>query len=158
MPDECRYTVLCAHAHGPGDDPKIRFGVVNQRDGDPTAIAGWEPYEFDLSKDNIPDLVSSPRGTLIAGGCGAGREPLARAFLEAGYEGYVGPTEPYVDGDSALLFTVGFFYHVMADERDYAPRTFTDREAAQRAALMDRDFECGTRSYRYWSLKDLGRQ
>jgi hypothetical protein len=71
-------------------------------------------------KDGDPDAVE-------------GREPLARAFLEAGYDGYVGATEDYVDGDSALLFTIGFFYHLLADERDYAPRTFTDREAAERA-------------------------
>jgi hypothetical protein len=154
VPAECRYTVACAHGHGPDDDPKIRLDVVDQKDGDPTAIEGWEPCEFDLCKDNVPELITAPRGTLVAMGCGVGREPLARAFLEAGYEGYVGP-ESYVDGDSSLLFTIGFFYHVLADERDYAPRTFTDREAAERAALMDRDFELGTRAYRYWSRQDL---
>ena len=148
VPEECRYTVICAHGHGPDDDPKIRLDVVDQKDGDPTAIEGWEPYEFDLCKDNIPELATAPRGTLVATGCGAGREPLARAFLEAGYEGYVGATQPYVDSDSAFLFTIGFFYHVLADERDYAPRTFSNKEAAERVAGMDRDFELGTRSYR----------
>jgi hypothetical protein len=155
VPEECSYTVVCAHGHGPDDDPKIRLDVVDQKDGDPTAIEGWESYEFDLCKENVPELVTAPRGTLVATGCGAGREPLARAFLEAGYEGYVGATQPYVDSDSALLFTIGFFYHVLADERDYAPRTFTDRDAAERAAAMDQDFELGTRAYRYWSRQDL---
>jgi hypothetical protein len=155
VPEECRYTVLCAHGLGPDEDPKIRLDVVDQKYGDPTAIEGWEPYDFDLSKDSVPELVTAPRGTLVATGCGTGREPLARAFLEAGYEGYVGATEPYVDGDSAFLFTIGFFYHVLADERDYAPRTFNDREAADRAAAMDPDFELGTRAYRYWSRQDL---
>jgi hypothetical protein len=75
--------------------------------------------------------------------------------LEAGYEGYVGATEEYVDSDSAILFVIGFFYNVLADERDYAPRIFTDREAAERAAAMDQDFELGTRAYRYWSRQDL---
>jgi hypothetical protein len=125
--------VLCAHGHGPDDDPKIRLEVVDQKDGDPDAVEGWERRPFDLSRGNVPGLVTVPRGVLVAGGCGAGREPLARAFLEAGYDGYVGATEDYVDGDSALLFTIGFFYHLLADERDYAPRTFTDREAAERA-------------------------
>jgi hypothetical protein len=133
LPKECRYTVLCAHGHGPDDDPKIRLEVVDQKDGDPDAVEGWERRPFDLSRGNVPGLVTAPRGVLVAGGCGAGREPLARAFLEAGYDGYVGATEDYVDGDSALLFTIGFFYHLLADERDYAPRTFTDREAAERA-------------------------
>ena len=93
-------------------------------------------------KDGDPDAVE-------------GREPLARAFLEVGYDGYVGATEDYVDGDSALLFTIGFFYHLLADERDYAPRTFTDREAAERAAAMDCEFELGTRPYRYWGPEDV---
>jgi hypothetical protein len=155
VPEECRYTVLCAHGHGPDHDPRIRFGVVDQKDGDPYAVEEWQPYNFDLTKDNVPELVTAPRGTLVATGCGAGREPLARALLEAGYAGYVGATEDYVDGDSAFLFVVGFFYHVLADERDYAPRTFTDREAAERAAAMDRDFDLGTRAYRYWSRQDI---
>jgi hypothetical protein len=153
VPKECRYTGLCGH--GPDDDPKIRLEVVDQKDGDPDAVEGWEPRPFDLSKGNVPGLVTAPRGVLVAGGCGAGREPLARAFLEAGYDGYVGATEDYVDRDSALLFTIGFFYHLLADERDYAPRTFTDREAAERAAAMDCEFELGTRPYRYWGPEDV---
>jgi hypothetical protein len=69
----------------------------------------------------------------------------ARDSEGASSPGYVGATEPYVDGDSALLFTIGFFYHLLlADERDYAPRTFTDKEAAQWAASMDQDFDLGT--------------
>jgi hypothetical protein len=155
VPSECRYTVLCAHGHGPDDDPKIRFEVVDQVDGDPTAVEGWEPYDFDLSKDNIPELVTAPRGTLVAGGCGAGREPLAKAFLEAGYEGYVGATENYVDGDSALLFTIGFFSPLLAAERDCAPRTFNDAEATERASQMDKDFAMGTLAYRYWGSRDF---
>ena len=118
-------------------------------------VEGWQPFDFDLTKDNIPGLVTAPRGTLVASGCRAGREPLAKAFLEAGYEGDVGATENYVGGDSALLFVIGFFYHLLAEERDFAPRTFTDKEAAARAAAIDEDFELGTRAYRYWSRKEL---
>lgn len=156
VPDECAYTIICAHGHGPDDDPKIRFDVVDQVEDDPKAIEGWQPYEFDLSKGNIPELVRAPRGTLVCGSCGGGREPLARAFLEAGYTGYVGSVEPYMDGDSSFLFTLGFFYFLLADERDYAPRTFTDQEAAARAAGLDGEFKLGTRSYRYWSHENVG--
>jgi len=151
VPSECRYTVLYAHGYGPEDDPKFRFEVVDQEQGNPYTVEGWQPYDFDLTKDNVPELVTASRGTLVASGCGAGREPLAKAFLEAGYEGYVGATENYVDGDSALLFVIGFLYHLLAEERDYAPRTFTDKEAA----AIDEDFELGTRAYRYWSRKEL---
>jgi hypothetical protein len=72
LPKECRYTVLCAHGHGPDDDPKIRLEVVDQKDGDPDAVEGWERRPFDLSKGNVPGLVTAPRGVLVAGGCGAG--------------------------------------------------------------------------------------
>jgi hypothetical protein len=47
VPKECRYTGLCGH--GPDDDPKIRLEVVDQKDGDPDAVEGWEPRPFDLS-------------------------------------------------------------------------------------------------------------
>jgi hypothetical protein len=54
-----------------------------------------------------------------------------------------------------LLFTIGFFYHLLADERDYTPRTVTDAEAAERASQMDQDFAPGTLAYRYWGSRDF---
>ena len=60
--------MLCAN--GPDDDPKIRLEVVDQNDGDLDAVEGWEPRPFDLSKGNVPGLVTAPRGVLVAGGCG----------------------------------------------------------------------------------------
>jgi hypothetical protein len=54
VPEECRYTVLCAHGHSPDDDPKIRLEVVDQKDGDPESVDRWEPRPFDLSEKNIP--------------------------------------------------------------------------------------------------------
>ncbi len=156
VPDEVRFTILCAHAGGPDDDPAIHYDLVEQKDGDVTSPYGWEDYDLKISKDTIPDLVADARGTLVAMGCGAGREPLAKAFLEAGYEGYVGATEEYIDGDSAFVFTVNLFYHLMAEERDFHWKDYTIAEAVERAALTDRDFAEGTRPYRYWSREDFG--
>ena len=93
---------------------------------------------------------------MISMGCGAGREPLAKAFLEAGYDGYVGATEEYIDGDSAFVFTVNLFYHLMAGERDFHWKSYTVAEAVERAALTEPDFDVGTRPYRYWSPQDFG--
>ena len=156
VPEECRFTILCAHAGGPAGDPAIHYDLVEQKDGDNTDPYGWEDYDLEISESTIPDLVTKARGTLVAMGCGAGREPLARAFLEAGYDGYVGATEEYVDGDSAFVFTVNLFYHLMAEERDFAPKSHTVAEAVELAALTDPDFAEGTRPYRYWGRKDFG--
>ncbi len=94
VPEECCYTVLCAHGLGPDEDPKIRLDVVDQKDGDPTAIEGWEPYDFDLSKDSVPELVTAPRGTLVATGCGAGREPLQGPSSRRATKGTSGRPSP----------------------------------------------------------------
>lgn len=155
VPDEVRFTILCAHAGGPADNPAIHYDLVEQKDGDVTSPYGWEDYDLEISKNTIPELVTDARGTLVAMGCGAGREPLARAFLEAGYEGYVGATEEYIDGDSAFVFTVNLFYHLMAEERDFAPKAHTVAEAVELAALTDPDFAEGTRPYRYWSRENF---
>lgn len=156
VPDEVRFTILCAHAGGQDDDPAIHYDLSEQRDGDVTSPYGWEGYDLKISKDTVPDLVTNAQGTLIAMGCGAGREPLAKAFLEAGYEGYVGATEEYIDGDSAFVFTINLFYHLMAEERDFHWKNYTVAEVVERAALTEPDFDVGTRPYRYWGREDFG--
>lgn len=145
----CDYMVL--HAHGTGDDyePRIHFELVDQVDGDYQAAEGWESIDFDLTPGNVRDIVKKGRGTVLAGGCGAGRRPLAEAFLAAGFDAYIGATEPYVDADSAGLFTYGFFYFALSADRDFAPRVYSDREAVEQAARFDPGFKHGTRSYRY---------
>lgn len=148
-PGGCEYTVLVCHGMGDAEEPKIRFEVVDQAEGKMDAPEGWEDAPFDLTPSTITKVVAGARGTLVSVACGSGRKPLAEAFLAAGYEAYVAPVEEYYDGDSAVLFVAGFFYHLLAEDRDYAPMSYTAREATERAAAMDEHFELGTRAFRY---------
>jgi hypothetical protein len=146
----CQYLVLGGHGTGSDEEPRIPFEVVDQANSDPRAVDGWGPVSLDLTPESIPELVRGGRETIIAGGCGAGRTPLADAFLEAGFNAVIGPTERYVDADSALLFVIGFFYFVLAADRDLAPSAYSDEEAVKRASRLDPDFKHGTLSYRYY--------
>ena len=56
---------------------------------------------------------------MIALGCGNRREPLAKAFLADGCRAYVGAIGP-VDQDSAALFAIAFFCHLLSQDHDYS--------------------------------------
>ena len=142
--------VLCSHGLGSTDtkyecsgEMKMGFNVVDKVEGK------WESVEFALTPANIPELVNLPGRKVISLGCGSGREPLARAFLDSGCQAYIGPISP-PDQDSAALFAITFFYHLLSSERDPV-LTCTDREAVERAASLDIDFREGTNVFRYYT-------
>lgn len=148
---ECDYTVLVCHGTGRTEgEAAIALDVGEQEDDDPRAPTGWEPMEFLLTPKNIPEVVTGARGTLVSIACGSGRRPLAGAFLKAGYSSYVAPIDGY-DGDAVLLFVTGFFYHLLAEDRDLCERSYSEEEAVERAAAMDREFEHGTRVFRHYA-------
>jgi hypothetical protein len=147
------YTVLCAHGTGPDDAPRIVMEVVDQVAGDYEAETGWESVPVELDPATIPELVCAAGGALICGGCGAGRPPLADAFLAAGYDTYIGAEHPYVDAESAFLFIVGFFYFALAEDRGPDAVSYSDAEAVERAAALDPGFRYGTKWYRYHSRR-----
>ena len=152
---DCSYTVLVCHGTGTDADPTIRLQVVDQVTGDPYAPEGWEVATVELSAATIADTVTAARGTLVSTACGSGREPLAAAFLAAGYDAYVAPVGRYHDSDAAVLFVAGFFYHLLAEDRDYAATAYTEVEAVRRAASIDRDSRFGTGVFRHYSAKGL---
>jgi hypothetical protein len=78
----------------------------------------------------------------------SGREPIARAFLDAGCKAYIAPLTP-VDQDSDALFIIGFFYHLLSEERD-PTLACADEEAVRRAASIDTAFKEGTHVFRYF--------
>lgn len=154
VPD-CDWTVLVTHGVGEDQDMRIRFEVVDQVDGDWEAPTGWVETNFDLTPRNIPEVVTQAHGNLLSIACGSGRDAFASAFLGAGYGSYIGPTTNggYYDADAALLFVAGFFYYALAGDRDYATATYSDEEAARRAAGIDSDFVFGTGAFRYVGRK-----
>jgi hypothetical protein len=73
VPKECRYTVLLGHGHGPDDDPKVTFEVVDQKDGNPNALERWEPYACQRpSRDAGGDRLRSGAGAFGEGLLGGG--------------------------------------------------------------------------------------
>ena len=144
---DCGYTVVFTHGyHG----KQLTFHVVDQADGEYDETQGWASIDFALTPGLIAEYVKEPKGTLISLACGGGSEALAQAFLAAGYDAYAGADADYADSDACLLFASGLFYCLLAEERDYAPRTYTLREAVEQASRLDPDFELGTRTFRCW--------
>jgi len=144
---ETDYTVLCAHGLGSSDAPAARpqqmgmgFHVVDNQDG------RWEEIEFALTPGNIADAVRLPGRRVLALGCGNGREPLARAFLDAGCASYMGPIDS-VDQDSTAMFAISFFYHLLMHERDDS-LSLGEREAFERARAFDTASAEGTHLFR----------
>lgn len=149
IPDS-EYVVLCSHALGSSDvsderpdKMKMGFHVVDHVHGK------WDKIEFALTPGNIPEYVKLERRVVIALGCGNGREPLARAFLTAGCRAYAGAVGP-VDQDSAALFAIAFFYHLLSQGRD-SSLSCSEQEAAKRATAIDTEFKEGTHLFRYYS-------
>jgi hypothetical protein len=146
---EAEYVVLCCHGLGSsdrGDEPaaEMRMGfvrLVDEVDGE------WQEVELALTPANIPDLVRLPGRKVLALGCGCGRQPLARAFLDSGCAAYIGAVSP-PDQDAAALFAITFLYHLLRAERDPA-LACNDREAAVLAASVDTAFIEGTHVFRY---------
>lgn len=108
-------TVVMAHGAETDDGRAIRFMLVDNADGDPKAADGWEPTTVDLTASTIPNIVTSGSGALIVCSCGGGDSSLAEAFLQAGYDAYVGETEPYYSSDASLMFVTGLFYFLLAE-------------------------------------------
>lgn len=149
IPD-CEYVVLCSHGLGSADTPvespdemRMGFHVVDQVDGE------WQKIEFALTPANIGEYVRLEGRTVVALGCGNGREPLAQAFLDAGCRAYAGAIRP-VDQDSTAMFGIAFFYHLLSAGRDRR-LSCSEREAAERAAGFDSDSKEGTHLFRYYS-------
>ncbi len=101
-------------------------------------------------------------GALLSTACGSGREPLAAAFLNSGYQSYIAPVHPddpeeiYVDLDSSLVFFTDFFYYLMDGvDRDYSTTTYTEQEAAEKAAQLDPHFRFGTKIFRRYTTKEI---
>ena len=145
-----QYVVLCSHGLGSADTPdespremKMGFHVVDQVDGK------WQEVEFALTPATIAEHVKLEGRTVIALGCGNGRESLATAFLDAGCSAYVGAIRP-VDQDATALFAIAFFYHLLASERDPSVQC-SEEEAVKRAMTIDPHFKEGTGVFRYYS-------
>lgn len=145
------YTIVMAHGAETDDGRAIRFVLVDTPWGDPKAAEGWAPVTVDLTASTIPDIVTKGSGTLITCSCGGGDRSLAEAFLHAGYDAYVGQTQPYYSSDASLVFLTGLFYFLLAEDRDFDARRYSLQEAVARAAALDAGWKFGTESFRCYA-------
>lgn len=157
------YTVIFCHGSGESvDDMHLRIEVVDQQSGDYDNPEGWDFIAVELTPARIAEYIQNRDGTLLSTACGSGRKPLAEAFLNAGYSAYIAPisledSEEHedVDLDSSLVFFITFFYYLMAGvERDYSTTTYTEQEAAEKAAEVDPDFILGTKCFRRYTTEE----
>ena len=139
---ESEYVVLCCGGWWGDMEMKSTFGVVDLIDG------RWESVEFSMTPATIPEYVNLPGRKVISLGCNTGRKEIAQAFLDSGCRAYIGP-DGALDQDSAVLFVIAFFYHLLREDREPALRC-TDREAAERAAALDDYSKEGAHVFRYY--------
>ncbi len=152
--EACRYKylVLCCHATGIEEsEMMIQIDVSKKQDDNPECNDGWEGVTVELSPSNIPQLLRNFQGHLLSIGCGSGREQFGRAFLAAGCQTYIAPEELCFSRESALLFVIGFFYHLCAEDRQFDGAKLEVAEAATLAQILDPRFAMGTRSFRIYS-------
>lgn len=137
------YTILCAH--GIGQERRIWLAVVDKVPGTEYM---YKDVEFNLTPENIGELIKNAEGTLISTACDSGSQAFATAFLNSGYRAFIGPRVAE-DLSSAVIFICGFFIHLLAHERDVHKAVYTPREAVERAAAIQ-PFPDGTAAFRYF--------
>jgi len=138
IPDS-EYVVLVAG----GEDEKggLDTGSIVFRQLVELVDGGWRADDVMLCPDDVRRLVHLPGRTVIAMGCTGGREPLARAFLDAGCRAYIGATGA-IDQNSTTMFVCAFFMYLMEE----APEQLAPIEAVKRARQLDSQ----TSAYRYY--------
>ena len=158
------YTVIFCHGSGKtAEDMHLRLEVVDQKDGDYDTPEGWDRVVVELTPAKIVEYVQNREGTLLSTACSSGRKPLAEAFLKSGYQSYIAPVHPDdptkeidVDIDSSLVFFTSFFYYLMDGvDRDDSTTSYTEQEAAEKAAQLDPHFQHGTKTFqRYTAVEE----
>lgn len=143
------YTIVFCHGAGdPPDELHIAVQVVDQKDGRYQDPEGWSPITVKMTPSFVRDNVRGRTGTLISVACGSGCRPLADAFIDAGYDAYIAPVEPYYNSQAGIAFLTSLFYLLMAEDRDYAEKTFSEEEAVRMAAALDDSFKYGPMAFR----------
>ena len=139
------YVVLCVGGWHPPDTENLHFiRMVDMVEG------SWQGADLRLTPEVIRETVRlAGRNILVLGGCNGGSPGLVEAFLDAGCQRYIAESGEVngVDADSALLFTIGVFYHLLSGARDPSV-SCTIEEAVQRAAAIDSLSKEGTHLYR----------
>jgi hypothetical protein len=145
------YTVIVCHGRGnTTEDMHLALEAVEQENSDYDQTDGWNAMTVKLTPAWISEYVRNRSGSLISTACGSGREPLAGAFLKAGYSSYTEPIGTYYNACAGQIFVSNFFYFLMSEDRDYVPTVFSERAAFNQAASIDPDFQYGPKVFRHY--------
>lgn len=146
------YTIIFCHGNGePPGDLHLALKVVDQKDGDYEAPEGWAPTTVKVTPAFVKENIRGRVGTLISTACGSGRRPLADAFIDAGYNSYIAPVEPYYNSQAGIAFLTSFFYLLLSEDRDYAEIKYSEVEAVQAAVELDSEFAYGPNAFRRYT-------
>ena len=151
----CDWTVLIAHGVRADNATAIRFDVRDNPSDDSRAIEGWFLTTLDLAPANIPSIVKNPHGVYITNACLGGDPLLAKAFLDAGCEAYIGSLAGHQDTDSGTVFLISLFYFLLTGDRDFSPREYSLEEAVERAREVHGDWEHGTAGFRCYTRASI---
>ncbi len=136
IPDADYVVLVTGGDRDPDKGSCIHFPTVVEQ------VAGeWKSVAFRIFPEDVRQMVKLKGRTVIAVGCYAGSEPLARAFLDSGCKAYIAPTGE-IDMDSTTMFVCAFFHYLTVPP----PDRLSDRDAVERARKLDSQ----TASYRYY--------
>jgi hypothetical protein len=125
--------------YGHGNEQRIKLQVIETKKEN-RELGDW--VEYLLKPATIPDQLLGFRGALVSTACCSGQEAFGAAFLKAGCEAYLGPTD-YVDQSSSTLYVIALFYFLQYEECLPSPEKYTIAEAAEAARLVDRRAKLG---------------
>ena len=147
------HIVICTSGDGDTESENIDLDEMKMAFSCVQVVDDWEGTTFYLTPRNIPKLVSFQEKRVLFCGCGSGRQAFAKAFIGAGCKSYIGATGE-VDGDSAMMFVLSFFYHLLSSNRDEGI-TCSERKAFERAVALDTLSPSGTCRFKYFTREDF---
>jgi hypothetical protein len=98
-----------------GNIPTHSYIVISCHGEDDDGGRILVPDESPLAAAEIEEIAILPGKTVLNLGCALGTESMARAFLNRGCKAYIAATG-YVDGSSALMFAIHYFYFLYFDK------------------------------------------
>lgn len=153
---EADFVIFCTH--GGCDDAGENYLQIPIWEITGQNELGQDEFEDITRKIGPNEIISStahPRKTFISNACHSGKEPLAKAFLNAGWCNYIG-TDVTTEPSSTLVFLATLFSLMRTEDRDYQEERikYSVKEAVTRARNIEEFSINGTRSFRSFHRED----
>jgi hypothetical protein len=99
--------VLACH----GKDGNIVMPEVGE------GLKAKQPFPGNMRPEHVREFLKLDGQRVFSTGCATGTPEMAAAFLDAGCDCYLAPTD-YQDGTASLVFAVNFLYHYLSRGSD----------------------------------------